>query len=98
MRLMPVTVYRFYNGVWQRFVFDRAWVRVLRRTKQENSGRHFDSELTARIFSRQAERILVGDKIVTGRCVLKEPKNAFTVFETADNFILGRGHIRITAR
>ena len=97
MRYSCVTVYKNKGSFWERYVYDKSYVRRIHLIKEKRAERYDSSSLTVRIFSEKAREIEPGDRIIEGMGPKNPPENALTVFETRDNFILTNGHIRITA-
>ncbi len=97
MRYSCVTVYKNKGSFWERYVYDKSYVRRVKMIKAKRGERQESDSLTVRIFSKNAKVIEPGDRIIEGIAPKDVPENALTVFEVADNFILTNGHIRVTA-
>ena len=98
MKYQAVTVFKRNGEEWDIVTFPKAYIRRIKAINSGDSGRFNKDILTARIFSPSAISVSVEDKIAEGNGYKIPPEDALTVFEVADNSMLKRGHIRITAR
>lgn len=99
MKFQSVTVFKLKNGVWERKVFKKAYVRFKDALMHSSGGRNNAAKAVIRIFDGGAD-IETGDKVMLGSKLLAEPapEAALTVYEISDNTCLKRrAHYRVSA-
>ncbi len=97
MKRVAITVYKRRGNSWDRYIFKNTHISMTDAVREESGGLVKGGELTARIFSPDAEIITPGDRVAVGVCGINIPDNTLLVKEVKKNLAVAKKHIRITA-